>query len=483
MKNLILFMSLIVTAGLFIGCGSSSSGDNNIVQDDATNSKASILGNITPTIQIGSENRDLSDIGDISQILALYLKGGEVDLTMTESVELTAQGDFDVELNSNITDDSTKVLLLMGSDSELIQNKIAGVVPLTGKYENMTSFPVSKIINDIYLGEITKENDKITSSNTLENNTDNFSLDAIVLESMAELDNIEKMALNRYLNTNTTTWIYFSPVIRFIHEQNINLIKNQFSLIEDYGYAGYRIGIYTNKESLFNFNSICDGSKKIEIIPPANVEVLSSGRIISPTNPYINNNLSIIKTDSTMCADLDMGLWAFDRHDQLGEFTLANIKGKEIPSGYWIFKEDDEVRAAFDLSVGSIFDANNNYNVLVPVIKTEVDANNKLTNIIIKWYKYDKVTSSYVEVTDPYIITNHVKEISFFLQDHNGLENNLIYEHIYIDKKYGEISSSYFKNDWYFEGADENTNLVLNGFSLIVDYNEGVALNLDYLRQ
>jgi len=484
MKNIL--KSLIITIGaiIFTACGSSDeSGPVSI-----STANFSISGSIQSAINTSPSYNPAPSIDNVSVIIPLYITNGELDVTILNPIPIDSQGYFKIEFDSTHIFDDTKIILVMGTNATALEDKIVGLVPLTGENETMTSFPVSKLINNLDLGEIKEINGTFVSTNTLESNVQNFSLDEATLISLARLDDAEAILINRYINTDVTTGTYFISNVRFIHEQSMELIRNQFPSIDSYLYAGYRVPMISNKTSLTDsYSNICAGSKKIEVVPPTEVQVVESNVIHSPSNPYINNNLSYHPTDPTTCEDIQMGFRVFNRGENF-QLELSNIQGREIPSGYWTLKEDDQVQASFDLSVGSIFDTNGNYNILIPSVKVEVDTNHKFTKALIKWYKYDETIASYMEVTDPYIISSHVKGVNFFLQDYNGLDGNLTFEGLQFrssnttiaDIQDGEVLASAFQNDWYFKGADESVNLVLDGFSIDVYFTEDARFNLDF---
>lgn len=460
------FYILIFLSFLFVGCGGDSS------PTEQPESKK-ISGKIYSSND--AKARALSDIGDISEILALVIKDGSADVKNVTSVAVSNNGSFEASITPSA---NSKVLLLMKSDSEQIDLKITGVVPLSSSSSgSMTSFPTSNISSDIDLGDIRKENNETISTNTLESNIDNFSLEQNVLDKLIKLDDIDKMAINKYINYNKTTGVYFEPAINFAFEKiPVNRFSNQFTSISDYTYEGYRIPILTNKTSLLDFTNLCNTTKRIEIVPPTTITEHGQANTFSQANPIVNDTIS---PDSIEMCNSN-GLWIHHPYaNNTISIEVSTIAGQTIPSGHWKLKEDGIEQASFDVSIGSIFDQNNNYRILIPTFQLQTDNNDKFTKFLIKWYLYNDATSQYEEVTNSSIISASIK--TFYLDFHgtnlsgDNLGGNEQYDIVHIegsDILKGEITASQFINTLYFQGATKN----VNSLYVSITYTEGVQV-------
>ncbi|MEA3383834.1 MAG: hypothetical protein U9Q20_04040, partial [Campylobacterota bacterium] len=97
--------------------------------------------------------------------------------------------------------------------------------------------------------------------------------------------------------------------------------------------------------------------------------------------------------------------------------------------------------------------------MFLPSLKFEVDNNDKITKILVKWYRYDKETNQYIEVTNGNLIKNFVSGLQIVLVDQNGTTGTRIDESINLSSTdstaIGDTSTteiSQFQNDWYYKG-------------------------------
>lgn len=143
--------------------------------------------------------------------------------------------------------------------------------------------------------------------------------------------------------------------------------------------------------------------------------------------------------------------------------------------------------AAFDLAVGSIYDQDGALNMFLPSLKFEVDNNDKITKILVKWYRYDKETNQYIEVTNGNLIKNFVSSLQIVLTDQNGTTGTRIDESINLSSTdstaIGDTSTteiSQFQNDWYYKGHNVQADLTIDGIVLSVGFSEGIGIVIGF---
>lgn len=473
--------NVVLISGLFIGCGGGSSSSG----DDSTKSFKGKLSSVsTGTKNLKSINpRALSDIGDISEILAVPIKDGKADLSLTKTVPVSSDSrNFEVEFSSDDLESDTKWVFMMAKDSNTIEDKIVSFVSMSQGDNAMSSFPMSGITGDIDLGELSLNGSETNSTKSISDNADNFTQEEAELLQMAKLDNSEKMIMNKYINTNTQTGIKYEGNIRFWYDANLS--KNQFFNVASYDYKGYRFQIDTNKYTQSAFTSICNGDKRIKFLPPENIVIVDTNVTVTNATPFNDLNL-VMSGSNTACLDSNTTFGPNIYNDGIS-YEMQAIKGKTIPKGYWKFKENEITVAAFDFAVGSIFNQDETLNIFLPSLKFEVDDNDKITKILVEWYRFDKELSQYIKVVNDSLISGFASSLQINFTDQNGTTGTRIEESINLGNDTGSVGNiitkeiTEFQNNWYYKGHNIQSDLTLDGIVINIIFSEGVQVSIGF---
>lgn len=312
--------------------------------DGSSSSSVSIKGTITSSSSRSVMGRALSDIGDISQIVAVAMDGGSTNLNKTKEVSVGSDGSFEVGFDSADSDSNTKWVLMMSKEGNTIEDKIAAFVSMSQGDDAMTSFPMSGASGAIDLGGLSLNGSETTSSNSISDNAANFTQEESELLEMAKLDNSEKMIMNKYINTDTQTGVSYSAYVKFWYDANLS--KNEFFNVADYDYGGYRIGLGSSHDDRSEFNSVCNGDKKIEFIPPSSIIISDTNVTVSPENPFTDKSF-VMDQAGTACGDSNTTFGANIINIGGIGYEMQAIKGTIIPEGYWKFKEDGSNYSSF----------------------------------------------------------------------------------------------------------------------------------------
>ena len=157
----------------------------------------------------------------------------------------------------------------------------------------------------------------------------------------------------------------------------------------------------------------------------------------------------------------------------------------DIPQGYWKVTSNDKTLAIFDFAIGSIFDKNKNFQILVPSPKFTVDKNYKITKIELKWYRYDYINKKYVEVIDEEVVKKFVDRCVFLITDYDGIDGNSdrIDDSVDAIANWKDIYTTKitnFNQDWYVTGNTDNSKITVEKVMLSVKLSKYLAVNYWY---
>ena len=62
------------------------------------------------------------------------------------------------------------------------------------------------------------------------------------------------------------------------------------------------------------------------------------------------------------------------------------VTSNDVPTGEWLLKIDNEVKAKYNLSYSLPSDASNNLKLPIPSVKLKVAADSQVEGVLLKWY-------------------------------------------------------------------------------------------------
>ena len=415
----------------------------------------------------------------MNQILALAVKDGQVDLSRTKTAPINSDGDFSVEFEKN--DDTDWIMMMSNSDATLADEKLGNFVSLSEGDAGLTSIPMGKALKDVDMGELTSKDDETTSSNTISDVADDFSQDMTTLLMSAGLDSSAKGAKNDYLNSHNGIYYQSWLNYRFYDIDAYNIFSN----IETYKYffGGWATEVVTNQFEYSDMPQLCNGDYNIKFIPPEEIVSIYDYEIHSPDNPYDDKNLNIIENGNACDSDVRFGF----RSDEVYKDVHIGIHSFEgdVPKGYWKLTSNDDTLAVFDFAVGSIFDKDGDFQVLVPSVKFTVNAEHKITKIDFKWYIYNKDNSQFEEVLDDTIIKKFIQSCSIRITDYDGIDGdeNRIDDYVEsIDKnnKIYKTEITDFNKEWYVTGNTDNSKITVDNVMIDIKISEYLKVYYNY---
>lgn len=426
-----------------------------------------------------NKKRSYSNIGSMNQILALAVKDGQVDLSRTKTAPVNSDGDFSVEFEKN--DDTDWVMMMSNSDATVADEKLGNFVSLSEGDTGLTSIPMGGALEDIDMGILTIKDDETSSSNSISDVADNFSQDMTSLLMNAGLDSSAKGAKNDYLNKNNGIFYQATLNYRFYDIDAYNIFSN----IETYKYffGGWATEIRTDQFTYSDMPQLCNGDYNIKFIPPAEIISVYDYEVHSPDNPYDDKNLNIIENGNACNSDVRFGFRSDDIYKNV-HFGLHSFEG-DVPEGYWKLTSNDETLAVFDLAVGSVFDKDGDFQVLVPSVKFTVNAEHKIEKIDFKWYFYNKDKNQFEEVVDETIIKKFIQYCRVSVTDHDGVDGNenRIDDNVQIIDKNNRIyttGTTEFNEEWYVTGNTDNSKITVDNVMISVNVSQYLMAYYNY---
>lgn len=344
----------------------------------------------------------------VDKVIALQSDRGYLaaySMQNSKSALIGDDGTFSISL------DTTKdwLLVLMDSTAAAKVDQFVGYIALNaGSSEPLLQVPsTTATISSFDLGPINASGDVGQSQNAVD--PTDFRLTSSQLLALAKNDDGFKSVKNFVINYDEATSVYFTLRPDFRWRGNYASIDGDFQVPAAYVYGHYASQLDSNTTSI-NMDKICGSNGQtrviVELAPPSDVQTTSEQIpmvIYNPDNPISSNNVTCtIATDGYIEAkDEDFG--ATNRYGGVSESYFAPLSG-EIPPGYWLYYEGDQLKGQFDLAVATPLGAGGEIKGFVPSIRVNKNGTGEITSVDIKWYTWDSSTSQYVEITDVSIL-------------------------------------------------------------------------------
>ncbi len=473
-KFLIIFIPIL----FFMGCSSGSSKSNTLEQDSSQIFKAKLSSNFLNLASSNSLKKSYQSIGDISDIVCFGVLDGEVDFSTKKSTTVANDGSFSVDFKN--TQIENWVMLMSNPSATALENRIGNFISLSGTNSNLSLIPMGRAIKEINAGNLTVSADETISSNSLTSLADNFEYDSTELLARASLDSSIKGAKNDLINHDSSSGVFYDSMLDFKFS-DISYINNTFSDVSKYKnfFSGWSTSIITNKFTGSDFTQLCNGDINLEFQPPSEIISSETGEKYTSTSPITNATMNI---NSEECSDKNLA-FVINIEEYL-EQEMIRIKAQTFknntPSGYWKLNSNKNELAIFDFNLGSIFDKDGNFQVLIPSVKFHIDSNFMVSKIDIKWYRYLKGSATFQEVTDESTITEFIKEANIYIMDMDGITSNpqIIEDSVNIingtDLK---NTISQFSKKWYVTGNSDNTKITVNFATITIQISSYLTVN------
>lgn len=345
-------------------------------------------------------------------------------MTGSVTAPINPDGSFTISV-----DTSRNWILLLVDSTKPRKEQIISFAALgdsTAEADTMILMPVSHAVSDIRLGTLEISGDEGVQTDSMSENLTSFSLNINDLREIALNDNLLKTLKNIYVNYDSSTGTFYSPLMVFWWDVDAKTAKNSYSNPANYTFSGYQPSFNSRNDTSFPYDGVKNHSFVVKIVPPESV------------TDTTNQPFSFFSNESTLTEEnRGNGNWYVGSNNPPFGFSI-NAKGwiqmsasgcrfKNIVDGWWSIQKDAIEKAAFDLAVCSpINSTTNKPYVYLPSLKINVDASDNVTSFEIKWYIYNATSSSYEEVTDISGFANLMEWVGMNFNDNQSPGNNEI---------------------------------------------------------
>lgn len=383
------------------GCGSGSSSGSG---DDGSGTviKGTIASNSNAKYSMA-----ISDIGDISTILAFPIEKGIIDTNKKKEIQINSDGSF----NATVTQDSNWILMMINKNATNIENRFQDFISVSENSEQrLYTFPMTKALSDIDIGALTVIDNQLSSSNTISDIASNFSISQETILESTGLGSLEKMSQNRYISTfsdwnapelTINLWNQYQSTIE-TRGVTIENTANNFTPIIFYD-VKIDCKVSTAKFNETESSQIIDtnNTNKLEVFLPngelintwiTDQELIQEGIPYNSTNVYIQNiyKREILAVDEN----------GTNKTNSSGS-SYYEESNQSIPSGYFKVLYNDNQETFFDISIGTIIDnSDGSFRTILPSIKLIVNSEDKIVGIDLEWHKYNKISENYEKITN-----------------------------------------------------------------------------------
>jgi len=469
-KILLLFVVLAVSTFLITTCAVDDS------QVD-TGGTVTILGKLNKNIlRTRAISKDISD--NVDKLWIMPIRYGN-PYTMPDGIEhadyvtINPDGTFEVSVDTSISDNW--VLLLLDSTQEYKKQQVLGYVTMGAGNDSLIKLPVNEASGDeIDLGTLDTDDpngDEVKSSNTDDQNADQFSFTVDQLKKIAKTDDMLKFVKNLYINYNETSGEYYTVLPGFtFRDSQAELIKDDFPDPGDIAGGLYfttlgSIQFKTNSSAFVEIND----NDVISLTPPGPVRMEDYN---DSTNYEEYNNGEEIPTNEHSAPALEDGVFQVT-------FSYFSVQDG-YPAGIWKLNKNGEEYAYFDISSTYPVEEVDNIRfpkIYVPVLKVNLE-NNIIKSIQIKWYVYDETQNPpYSEVLgdDPAIqnsiLNNDGEGITITIWSNKDSDKSDEYIRLLGPEDTVVFPTGEWNYNWEWEAQDPNAargisiGYIMNGMS------------------
>lgn len=357
------------------------------------------------------------DAPEVDKVVALRLERGSLS-SFSMSMRVEAPVEDDGSFTMALSTESDWLLVLIDSNREGMERFLGTVnVPLTEGEDGLIGLPISVVESEaIDLGEVSLGDDEDAVAEEAVDDT-HFALNASQLLALAKTDNVFRNAKNIVANFHVDdageeTW--YAIRADFSWQDTTLLNDSEFSHPADLERESSEFQMDTNSETL-TIQQICgEGVDKVLVglFPPGEgPELTNSDEGPCEVENGVTNYISEYLFAGSNPEHTDKTLSYVFKTDSVGD----------LDAGYWEWREDDEVKAVFDLGIASPVTAEGEPAGFVPSIKLDWTEDGILAAVLFQWYYHDGTGYVLVEDESELSMLRHVLEkveVGFYEMGH-----------------------------------------------------------------
>lgn len=346
-----------------------------------------------------------------------------------EIIEDSVTADVNQDGSFNLTVDTSKNWVLLMINSSLPRTEqivsFAALGDTVPGSETMILLPGTDATSDIDMGTLDKSStgDEGVQTDSMTANESSFSLNITQLRQIAQSDNLLKTIKNIYINYDPDTGKFYSLLLVFNWKGDSDDCKNKFSDPAAYTFNGYAPLINSRNDNTFTYSEVKSKDYYVTIRPPAQVtgsdehtyDFITSEGCTLIDEDRGSNGRCLYSNNPPFAFSIDGNGWL--------QIAAGGISFTNIVADLWYLQKTltDHTYtnvAAFDIGVCSPINATSKKPfVYLPSLKINVDADDNVTSLEIKWYIYNEADGHYDEVTDISGFTNLMEWVGLSFND------------------------------------------------------------------
>jgi len=437
----------------------------------------------------------------IDTVLAIPMDRGSLSswgMTNSKTAVIAADGSFSLGLAKT----ADWLLVLINSAATGTRRFVGSVAMDTGTADSLLNLPATiAAISSMPLGTISRSADPTSSdalSTRMVTTADFSNFSQAQLTAMAKTDDIFRNAMNIVNNyeqfgNSAGTWYQLRPDFHWDGDLASLATTSALESAPSLTYSGMNFQLDQNADSVL-MTSICNTTGIVALHPPLSAGIVTMG---SKTYDYANP----IKNSGNGCQLWNGGptvetansdLYACNGYQNITFSVNASFNSGAIPAGFWEWKEDGVVKAAFDIAnINPPITGTGQLKGFIPTYQIVTDPTNthKITRVDIAWFFYDGITVTPLLTADLEVLKHFVSGIEAkFDVTYNGSRRTCeMYIDPSVETSFDPLDSRYASTcqadtdpafrDWYYQDTshpETNTGLMgfyeTGGFGYFFDY-------------
>lgn len=330
----------------------------------------------------------------VHRIIALPIDRGSLStgqMTNAQKADITSTdgGKFSLALAK----DTDWVLVMVDSSNQFV----GSVAVDAGSTNNLLNFPATdSTLTTMSLGTVDRSSlngDGLTSRTV---GTMDFSLSAAQIAEMAKTDKFFRNAMNIVNNyeqfgNGAGKWYQLRPDFHWSGNIASLATTTALSSAPSLTYTGMNFQLDQNTDSV-SMTSICTITGIVALHPPAAAGTITMGlNSYSYANPIKNSGNGCMPWNGGPAVQTDYnGIYASNGYDHISFSVIDSFTSGTIPPGFWEWKENGVVKAAFDIAnINPPITATGQLKGFIPAYKINKDINKKITSVDVAWFFYD----------------------------------------------------------------------------------------------
>ncbi len=356
----------------------------------------------------------------VNQVVAIPMSSGSLRGEMmqySKSAAIdTSTGTFSLSLEK----DSDWLLVLINSNATGTNRFVGSLALDAGSSNSLLNFPaVDSTLSTMVLGTVSRPTttsfDALTSKVV---GTTDFSLSADQLVAMSKTDKLFRNAMNIVNNyeqfgNGAGKWYQLRPDFHWSGDLSTLVTSTALDSAPSLTYSGMNFQLDQNVDAV-SMNSVCTTTGIVALHPPVSAGVVTMGtKTYDYGHPIQNSGAGCqLWNGGPAVETTNSDIYACNGYQNITYSVQATFTSGTIPSGFWEWKENGVVKAAFDIAnINPPVTATGRLKGFIPAYKINIDVNNKITSVDVAWFFYDGGAYTPLAPSDLNVLKHFVQSI------------------------------------------------------------------------